>query len=147
MNANASPSTPSLNLPPFIGLVNRRLVVPAASGNTVTVERHLFGQLMAMAIDSIYLDEKYYCEKYPDVGQMVKSGALASAKEHYLRFGYFENRLPYRILVDEEWYLSTYPDIGAAVDREDFESGQAHFEDSGFREGRLPFQGFQLRGA
>ena len=85
-----------------------------------------------------------YLQKYPDVRQAIAKKAVKDAKDHFVRFGYFEHRLPYRIEVKEEWYLEQYPDIKKAIDRRDFKSGQEHFETNGFREGRMPHPNFDL---
>lgn len=39
-------------------------------------------------------DERYYLRVYPDVAEAVRSGAIASAHEHYVRFGMAEGRKP-----------------------------------------------------
>lgn len=134
-------------LPTFATLNNRRLVVTGASDKAVVVERHFLVRLLTPSVARILIDEEFYCAKYPDVAQIIEHGELRSAREHYVKFGYYENRLPYPITVDEPWYLSSYPDVAAAVHREEFSSGQEHFESIGYREGRLPFAKFRLRTA
>jgi hypothetical protein len=81
---------------------------------------------------------------YPDVAEAISDKVVEDAGDHYRRFGYFENRMPYEILVQEEWYLNQYSDVKEAVARRTFASGQAHFDLTGFREGRVPFPNFEL---
>jgi hypothetical protein len=70
---------------------------------------------------------------------------VPGAKAHYCRYGYFENRMPRRIVIDEPWYLTEYPDVRAAVfEARSFESGQDHFNRIGYGEGRYPYPNFQL---
>ena len=67
-----------------------------------------------------------------------------STQHHYVEFGYFENRLPFRIEVDEKFYLRTNPDIASAVNDGSIPLAQVHFEHSGYKEGRLPREGWSL---
>ncbi len=103
-------------------------------------------ELLQSLLTGVNVDEKWYLARYPDVGAAVKSGAVKSAREHYIRAGYFENRLPAPIRVDESWYTTEYPDVSAAIKSGSFKNGQQHFERNGFTEGRLPKQGWSLLG-
>ena len=69
---------------------------------------------------------------------------MASAQDHYVRFGYFEHRMPRPLAVDEGWYLEQNPDVRKAVDTGAFRSGQRHFQLRGFQEGRRPSPEFML---
>lgn len=69
------------------------------------------------------------------------------ARTHYLKFGYFENRMPYEIKIHEDWYRANYKDVEQAVAEKKFPSAQDHFDRIGYLEGRLPFAGFSLRAA
>ncbi|MBE7213455.1 MAG: hypothetical protein INR65_20760 [Gluconacetobacter diazotrophicus] len=95
-------------------------------------------------IARIPVDEDYYLRHNPDVSEKVRSGELASARQHYLGAGYFEDRFPRAIPVDEPWYLSQYPDVKTAVLNGSFTSARQHFEQEGFKEGRLPSAGWSL---
>ena len=90
----------------------------------------------ARSLKRFRLDEQWYLQKYPDVRDAIAKKMVKDAKEHFLRYGYFEHRLPYHIEVQESWYLDQYPDIRQAIEEEKFKSGQEHFEGIGFREGR-----------
>jgi hypothetical protein len=103
------------------------------------VERNFWVALMVKKFD-----EAWYLSKYPDVKEAVKRGAVPSGRQHYVQFGYYENRLPSAIVVNEKWYLETYPDVSEAIRAGIYKSGQAHFEQAGFREGRMPHATFQL---
>jgi hypothetical protein len=125
-------------------LISLKLLVPSTKSPYLAVEKHFLTGLMAFYIEKIKFDEDWYLQQYPDIAEGLAVGAVESAQDHYLRFGYFEGRLPYEILVDEKWYLNTYPDILIAVKNRVIQSGQAHFIDTGYREGRLPYDGFSF---
>jgi hypothetical protein len=108
------------------------------------VERHLLAELMRFRIAAIAFDESWYLNTYPDVRDAVARGDVASGHAHYLKAGYFENRMPHAIRVAEAWYLNAYPDVADALRKKLYPSGQAHFEQVGFREGRLPYANFTL---
>ncbi len=129
----------------FAGLLNKKLCVKTTNVSYMAVEYNFFIDLIGDFISRIALDEAWYLERYPDVRDAIASGAYDDPHGHYVRHGYFENRLPYRIKVDEPWYLETYDDIGQAVRSGIFENGQGHFDEVGFREGRLPHPNFVLR--
>jgi hypothetical protein len=143
MAQNGAAST-RLKLPTFASLLNKKVVILASSSDYIAVDRYFFNECLRPLIDKIELDEQWYLQKYPDVKQAIAKKIVKSAKEHFVRFGYFEHRLPYRIDVEEDWYLEQYPDIKGAIEKRKFKSGQEHFEASGFREGRIPHPHFEL---
>ena len=89
-------------------------------------------------------DERFYLENYPDIAVAIRSRKVRSGLEHYLETGYFENRLPRKLIVDERYYLDENPDVADAVKRGRVKSAQEHFEHAGFKEGRLPYKEFSL---
>ncbi len=101
-------------------------------------------ELLHALLSRVQVDEAWYLAAYPDVAGAVKRGEMNSGREHYLRSGYFENRLPGPIRVDENWYLAEYPDVASAIKSGAFKNGQQHFERNGFKEGRLPSAGWSL---
>jgi hypothetical protein len=131
-------------IPVFASLLNEKRVVLSSRSNLVAVDRHLFVAVMVPTLSRIYVDESWYLDRFPDVQDALSKGIVKSAKDHYVRFGYYENRMPYQILVNENWYMEQYPDVGAAVRQEDFVSAQHHFEAIGFSEGRFPFPNFRF---
>jgi len=131
----------------FASLSNLKILATHDNPQLLVVERHFLTRALERLVSTIYVDEKWYREKYIDIKLSIEQGVLKSAKDHYTRFGYYEHRMPYDIEIDDDWYLSQYPDVRAAVRREDFPCGQAHFESVGFREGRLPYANFNLRRA
>jgi hypothetical protein len=102
--------------------------------------------LLRILITRVEVDEKWYLATYSDVAAAVKNGALNSAHEHYVRAGYFENRMPGPIQVNEDWYTEEYPDVLSAIRAGAVKTGQEHFERNGFKEGRLPYAGWSLLG-
>jgi hypothetical protein len=99
-----------------------------------------FLSLIRKLLVSVPVDEKWYIATYPDVEQGIQTGAVKSAKDHFVSNGYFEGRLPAKVLVDEPFYTSLYPDVADGIDEGEIESAQEHFESHGFAEGRLPFK-------
>ncbi len=128
----------------YATLINQKILVPSNSSSYFAVEKYYFFEMMIPFIESIDLDERWYLATHPDVREAITRGLVESGQQHYVKHGYYEHRLPYRVLVEEDWYVSAYPDVKEAIERQDFPSAQAHFEMSGFREGRLPFPNFAL---
>jgi hypothetical protein len=128
-------------------LTNQKVVVASPNGKYFAVETHYFTECHRPRVASVRFDPAFYTARYPDIQQALDAGTIASAHEHYLSRGYYENRLPYEISVDEPWYLEAYADVRQAVIEQKFTSGQDHFDTVGFREGRLPFPHFSLKTA
>ncbi len=133
-----------MGLPTFATLVNNKVVVLPKDASHYQVEQYFFQDCMADLLSKVKVDEAWYLSAYPDVGRALADGVVPDCKTHFIRFGYYEHRMPYRIEVDEKWYLKVYPDIEKAVERRSFASGQAHFDQFGYREGRLPYANFSL---
>jgi hypothetical protein len=49
---------------------------------------------LGLFIPLIAVDETWYCRIYPDVGAAVKCGLVASARDHFIHWGFFEGRCP-----------------------------------------------------
>lgn len=92
----------------------------------------------------IIAGEQLYLLTCPDVREVIQRGAVANAKEHYVRDGYFENRQPRQFVVDSAWYLTQYPDDAAAIRSGRIKSPQHHFNVDGFKEGRYPYSDWSL---
>ncbi len=141
----AVPETKIGSLPAYAALLNVKRVVPSSTTGYFAVEGHFFYDLMALFLKDVHVDETWYLEKHPDLKEAIVRGAFRSARHHYIRFGYYEHRMPYAIAVEESWYLGAYPDVAEAIHKEVFVSAQEHFETVGYKEGRLPFANFALR--
>ncbi len=128
-------------------LVNQKVVVPSSNGAYYAVEAHYFTECHQAQVAKVFFDPEFYVLRYPDIGEALLAGTIASAHAHYLTRGYYENRMPYEISVDEEWYLDAYADVKQAVLKQAFDSGQEHFDTIGYREGRLPYPRFKLKTA
>jgi hypothetical protein len=96
-------------------------------------------ELIRGLLSSIVVDDEWYQMKYPDVAQAIKNGLIRSAKEHFIKSGYFEGRQPGQVKVDEKFYMLKYLDIAEAMHSGDFDSVQEHFDRHGWSEGRLPY--------
>ena len=119
----------------------KRAVRTTTAGGEPRVEmsRDDFETIVRLLIQGVDVDEAWYCETYPDIGAAVRSGAVASAKAHFVSDGFFEGRRPYPMAIDEAWYLGQYPDVAEFLREGRLESAQGHFDEDGYREGRLPF--------
>jgi hypothetical protein len=141
----AIPDTMSwLRLASFATLVNQKVVVLSKGSDYVALDWHFFTRSLMPLIGRIRLDADWYLATYPDVKEAIANNVVADAADHYLRYGYFEHRIPYRIKVEEKWYLEQYPDVKEAIASRTFWSGQEHFELNGYREGRIPYPNFEL---
>jgi len=108
----------------------------------IYVSRKLFHDLLTAALETVSVDEDWYKEKYPDFYHQLLHGHFESAKEHYVRFGFYEDRIPHPIKVDPEFYVQEYPDTQRLAG--DITALQEHFESYGFKEGRIPYAGWSL---
>lgn len=117
--------------------------LPGAMRIVEVVESRL-KEVVSVALMNVVVDEDYYRRMNSDVDAKIRSGELASAHEHYITAGYFEDRLPRSLFVDESWYISQYPDVGDAIKKGAFLSAAQHFGVSGFKEGRLPHADWSL---
>ena len=110
----------------------------------ISVPTRLLRDLFRLALGHVHVDERYYLRLYPDVSIALEQGQFTSPRHHYVEFGYYEDRLPFRIDVDEEYYFRLNPDIKANVEAGLIPSAQVHFEQHGYKEGRLPLEGWSL---
>jgi hypothetical protein len=113
-------------------------------GDYVQVSKEFFLALLRSTVDKIYVDEEWYRYSYPDINAAIAAGRFQSARQHYVEYGFFEDRLPRLIEVDNEFYLELYPDVSASIQSGTINSPQWHFDNYGFREGRLPRNGWRL---
>lgn len=126
-------------IPPF-DLLRRSVEISTVRGELrVSLSYDDFIKLIRLMIGGVEVDEAWYRQQYEDIAQAIQTGAVASAKQHFLDDGYFEGRLPFEIKVDEDWYQREYPDVAESVRTGVVASPQVHFDEDGYREGRLPF--------
>jgi hypothetical protein len=115
-----------------------------ATARMVPVNSAFLGLLLESVAARVAVDEQWYRTHYPDIGDAIAAGSFESARHHYLKFGYLENRLPRHIPVDEAFYCASNKDIAEKLRLGHIESAQSHFEQHGFKEGRLPAKGWRL---
>lgn len=108
------------------------------------VGRPTLVRLLRPFLLALHFDAGFYRRQYPDLAQAEADGRVLDLHEHYLEFGYFENRLPNFVEVDAGFYGREYPDVAAGILDRTVRSAQWHFETFGFREGRLPRRGWQF---
>jgi hypothetical protein len=113
--------------------------------NYVSIPEDIFRRLLTAAIKSKGLfDERFYLDAYPDVATAITNKQIANGLEHYVATGYYENRLPRRLIVDERFYLQENPDVADAIRKGHLRDAQEHFEAAGLIEGRAPYRDFSL---
>jgi hypothetical protein len=126
-----------MSYPPSFDSLMDRLEIRVKKGALMVLNYDKLEAIVRALIELVDVDEDWYRATYPDVAAGINAGTLASAKEHYVKFGYFEGRLPYDVAFDEAWYLANYQDVAA-----DCKAGQisakGHFLKYGYREGRMP---------
>ena len=81
----------------------------AADGHYVELLETKFRELVRCMLSYVEVDETWYRDTYLDVHQAIVAGTMPSARHHFIKDGYFEDRFPRAIKVDEKWYLSEYP--------------------------------------
>jgi hypothetical protein len=126
---------------PYAVLLKQIGVLDDVGGNDrVEMSRDQLLSLIRNLLLSVSVDEAWYKTFYQDVEEAIQAGVVKSAKEHFVSNGYFEGRLPGRVVVDETFYRSRYPDVAEGIDDGEITSAQEHFESHGLIEGRLPFE-------
>jgi hypothetical protein len=133
-------STSSYVVPYTVLLKQIGLSSELRDGERVELTRDQLFALIRKLLAAIPVDEVWYKTIYQDVEQAIQSGVVKTAKEHFVFNGYFEGRLPSKVVVDEEFYISRYPDVAEGIEGGEINSAQEHFESHGFTEGRLPFK-------
>lgn len=106
------------------------------------IDEWLFESICDSAVQTIEVDEEWYCDAYPDVKAAIKAGEIASCKVHFTKYGYKEGRLPFRIVVDQPFYLRSNSDVLLAIGGGAFANAQDHFDRAGHLEGREPYENF-----
>jgi hypothetical protein len=121
-----------------------RRISNAGDASEVCIPEDIFLNLLEAAIHTVDVDEEWYLRQYPDVAASLEVGSSTSAKEHYIRYGYFEGRMPRELQVDEVSYVEQNADVAEAIRRGSLRSARQHFNERGPAEGRLPSKGFSL---
>ena len=126
-------------VPPFEVLRGFVTITMVGEELTVTAPYDDFIEMIRTFIGGVEVDEAWYLEQYGDIAEAAKAGAIGSGKQHFLRNGYFEGRLPFPVKVDEQWYLEQNPGVADFIQKGLLETCQQHFDENGYLEGRLPF--------
>jgi len=125
-------------LPPLAVLKQKFKITAATERDRVNLSYGDFLEITRLFLRGVYVDEKWYLQEYPDVGDGIQEGVFKSARHHFIENGYFEGRLPCEFEVDADWYLERYPDVADGVSTGMIASAEEHFLRDGYAEGRLP---------
>lgn len=90
--------------------------------------------------EMITFNEEFYLNTYNDVNEAVKKGVFTSGKEHYLRNGRQEKRLPIPQVpanYNEGIYRLANSDVDKAIRDSAYNNGVEHFVQFGYKENRL----------
>ena len=120
-------------------LFRRLALVGKTADNTVTVNKTVVRDLLKLALADRF-DETWYLERYKDVADAVRKGAISTALDHYAAAGIYEGRIPYPFAIDELDYLNRHRDVARSLDQGPYKTAAEHFYAVGFMEGR----GFQM---
>ncbi len=125
--------------PPLKAISDSLRIDPAAldSSARIPVPGKLLKLLLKMALTQADFDAQSYLDRNPDVRSAVQSGQVADALDHYIGYGYFEDRRGAR-KVDAQYYSTKYPDVAMAIARGAVASAEEHFYAAGCREARSP---------
>jgi len=104
----------------------------------ITVGRNCMLAMVQLLLGSWPFDETWYLATYPEISDEIRKGRFISARQHFLRYGFFQGRLPCKPKVDAEWYTKSYPDVARGIASRRIRSAEDHYIVFGFREGRMP---------
>ena len=104
----------------------------------VVINKQLFDLLIQTALTSCEFNEAEYLKMNPDVADGPIRDGQITARQHFVGYGYFENRRGILPEVDEEWYRKSYKDVAQEIKNGGIPSAKEHFETTGAGEGRSP---------
>jgi hypothetical protein len=77
---------------PLYTMIENALNIDEGAEPPPTVPWDSLMDVVRLFLERIAVDEQWYVETYPDVAEAVRDGSIASAKEHFLFWGYVEGR-------------------------------------------------------
>jgi len=107
----------------------------------VIINKKLFDLLIQAGLASCEFNEAEYLRMNPDVADGPIRNGQMTARQHFVGYGYFENRRGILPDVDEEWYRNSYKDVAQEIENGGIPSAKEHFETTGAGEGRSPSRG------
>lgn len=136
--ASAGAAARGVALKTFALMVREGTIRLGDGGAQATISRAVMLGLFRPLLTQVRFDAEFYRRMNPDLARAEATGIIKNLHEHYLEFGYFEDRLPCAVEVDAAFYTREYPDVAASILERTVKSPQWHFESFGFKEGRLP---------
>ena len=109
----------------------------------VTIPAKVLKFLLQREVRNADFNEKGYLASNTDVADAIRKKQIASARDHYVSFGYFECRRGATPEVDEGWYVRSHPDAAAALRKKVVTSAVDHYERYGLEEFRPPNEASQ----
>nr|WP_294520233.1 hypothetical protein [uncultured Rhodopila sp.] len=123
---------------PFLEVTKGFKFVASRGDLYVETDRQRFLERLVRLLECVPVDSDWYRATYPSAAHDIDAGRFASAADHYLRAGYFEDLLPFDIVVDEAWYVSRYRHVRTGLELGEAASPRDHFIRIGYNEGCQP---------
>jgi hypothetical protein len=135
LTSEHKPDQVSKYLPPY-ELLRGGLDDPKSVSRIGTGHDNWLRAVCGLFLEDVYVDELWYASHYDDISAAMRAGSIVSCRDHFLRSGYFEGRLPAEPMFDEAWYVSHYIDVAKAIETGAVGNARTHFIEVGRREGR-----------
>jgi len=116
-------------------VIRRLALVGKTVDNMITLNKAVMRDLIKMGIADSF-DEAWYLDRYNDVAEAVRKGAISSGLDHYASAGVYEGRIPYPFAIDEKDYLDRHRDVARSLSQGLYGTAADHFYAVGFVEGR-----------
>ena len=85
---------PALGSVPTYAMIEAVLGLDPGSEPPRSIAWDSMVEVIRLFLRRVPVDETWYCTVYPDVAEAIREGELASAQEHFVAHGYFEERSP-----------------------------------------------------
>jgi len=122
----------------FAAVAESTTFAPSRDGLYVVTTLDVLTNQIRSILAATPVDEGWYRSTYPSADRAIATGRFASARQHFVTYGYEEGRWPFEMMVDEEWYLSRYKDVARSISNGTLGSAKDHFKMVGYQEGRFP---------
>lgn len=102
-------------IPPFSSLNEGIAPDNHNDGSWIKMSYDGYRALIRKLLIAVEVDEGWYRDRYPDVDQAIRDGAIKSARDHFISSGYFEGRLPSGVVPSISETESAFQGAGAEI--------------------------------